>query len=61
MEFARRDLKLSARWLGDERLPETARVWIGATGEQLAIIRGHEDVVNSASFSLDGKQIITAI
>ena len=36
-----------------------ARVWDSATGEALAILEGHEDSVDSAVFSPDGKLVLT--
>lgn len=39
---------------------KTAAVWDIADGQRLALLTGHEGVVNSASFSEDGKFIITA-
>ena len=38
----------------------TARLWDATTGQELAVLRGHEDEVNSASFSPDGARIVTA-
>jgi WD40 repeat protein len=39
---------------------ETARVWDGRTGAEIAVLRGHETDVNSAAFSSDGRRIVTA-
>jgi WD40 repeat protein len=39
---------------------KTARIWDAATGKEIAVLRGHEDVVNSAAFGPDGSRIITA-
>jgi len=36
------------------------RLWDGIGGKDKAILKGHQDIVNSASFSLDGTQLITA-
>jgi WD40 repeat protein len=38
----------------------TARVWDATTGKELVVLRGHEGSINSARFSPDGKQIVTA-
>jgi WD40 repeat protein len=39
---------------------KTARVWDAATGEEVAVLRGHEGGVRSAAFGPDGKRIVTA-
>jgi WD40 repeat protein len=39
----------AARWL-----------WDAATGEQVAVLRGNDDAVLSAAFSLDGARVVTA-
>ena len=39
---------------------KTARIWDAATGKEIAVLRGHEDRVNSAAFSPDGSRIVTA-
>ena len=39
---------------------KTARIWDAATGEEIAVLRGHEGTVNSAAFSPDGARIVTA-
>jgi WD40 repeat protein len=36
------------------------RLWDGRVGRDKAILKGHQDIVNSASFSLDGTQLVTA-
>ncbi len=36
------------------------RLWDGKGGSDKAILKGHQDIVNSASFSLDGTQLVTA-
>ena len=38
----------------------TARVWDAATGAEIAVLKGHEDGVNSAAFSPDGTRVVTA-
>ena len=38
----------------------TARIWDAATGNELTVLRGHEDPVLSAGFSPDGTRIVTA-
>ena len=38
---------------------KTARVWDAATGQALAVLRGHTDAVTGAQFSSDGMQIVT--
>jgi WD40 repeat protein len=38
----------------------TARIWDAATGEEIAILRGHEHSVGKAAFSRDGSRIVTA-
>ena len=39
---------------------KTARVWDATTGNVIAILRGHQDLVRSAAFSPDGSRIVTA-
>jgi WD40 repeat protein len=39
---------------------KAARLWDLASGKQLHILRGHEDAVESAQFSPDGKTVPTA-
>jgi WD40 repeat protein len=41
-------------------LDKTARVWDASSGQEVAILRGHEITVNSASFSPDGTRVVTA-
>jgi WD40 repeat protein len=41
-------------------LDDTARVWDAATGKQIVVLRGHQDIVNSAEFSPDNRRIVTA-
>jgi WD40 repeat protein len=38
----------------------TVRVWDVATGEEVAVLRGHEHHVYSAAFAPDGARIVTA-
>jgi WD40 repeat protein len=38
---------------------KTARLWSALTGEERAVLRGHEDSVNEASFISDGGHIVT--
>src|SRR5262249_25655740 len=38
----------------------TARIWDVATGKTIAVLRGHETNVISASFSPDGRRVVTA-
>src|SRR5262249_8638446 len=51
-----RDVRHLVGVLGDR----TARVWDATTGRELAILKGHTDEVNDATFSIDGSQVITA-
>ena len=39
---------------------KTARLWDAATGQELVVLRGHEDRVSSAVFSPDGARVLTA-
>jgi hypothetical protein len=39
---------------------KTARIWDAATGDEIKVLRGHEDTVWSAAFSADGTRIVTA-
>jgi WD40 repeat protein len=39
---------------------KTARIWDAATAKDIAVLRGHENIVTSAAFSPDGKRIVTA-
>jgi WD40 repeat protein len=41
-------------------LDGTARVWITSSGQQTAVLRGHEHPVSFAAFSPDGKRVVTA-
>ena len=36
---------------------KTARLWEAASGEELAVLRGHEGAVCSAVFSPDGARV----
>jgi len=38
----------------------TVRIWDAASGKEIAVLRGHEDLVHSAAFSPDGSRIVTA-
>jgi WD40 repeat protein len=38
----------------------TARVWDAATGDVELVLRGHGDAVNDASFSSNGRFVVTA-
>ncbi len=38
----------------------TAGIWDVSTGEEIAILRGHDADINSVDFSPDGKQVLTA-
>jgi WD40 repeat protein len=38
----------------------TARIWDAATGNEIAVFRGHEGFVLSAAFSPDGLHVVTA-
>ena len=38
----------------------TARLWDAATGKEIAVLMGHENVVSSAAFSPDGSRVVTA-
>ena len=37
---------------------ETARLWDGADGKEMAVLRGHRNRVNSAAFSPDGPRAL---
>jgi hypothetical protein len=39
---------------------QTARLWDGETGKEIAVLKGHTGAVNSAAFSPDGKRVVTA-
>jgi len=39
---------------------KTARVWDAETGEQLAVLRGHEGSVSTVAFSPDGRRVLTS-
>src|SRR5262249_3462956 len=39
---------------------KTARIWDAATAKEIAVLRGHADVLRSAVFSPDGSRIVTA-
>jgi WD40 repeat protein len=39
---------------------KTARIWDAATAKEIALLRGHDDDVNSAAFSPDGSRIVSA-
>ena len=39
---------------------KTARIWDAASAKEIAVLRGHDGVVNSAAFSPDGSRIVTA-
>jgi len=38
----------------------TARIWDGDTGNELAVLRGHDDAVRGIAWSSDGRQLATA-
>ena len=38
----------------------SARLWDAASGQQLAVLQGHEAGVRSAAFSPDGSKVVTA-
>ena len=38
----------------------TSRVWDADSGKEVLVLRGHDDQINSAEFSPDGKRIVTA-
>jgi WD40 repeat protein len=38
----------------------TARIWDVATGKEIAVLHGHEDIVRSVVFSPDSNHIVTA-
>jgi len=38
----------------------TVRLWDASSGEELAVLRGHEKAVRRAAFSADGTRIVTA-
>src|SRR5262249_57087063 len=38
----------------------TARVWDAAGGKQIAVLSGHDALVQSAAFSPDGSRVVTA-
>jgi WD40 repeat protein len=37
----------------------TVRVWYGSSGQQISILKGHEDWVYSVAFSPDGRRIVS--
>jgi WD40 repeat protein len=39
---------------------KTARIWDAASGKEIAVLRGHQEGVNSAAFSPDGSRIVTS-
>jgi WD40 repeat protein len=41
-------------------MDNTARIWDAATGEEIAVLSGHVNMVDSAAFSPDGTRIVTA-
>jgi WD40 repeat protein len=41
-------------------LDRSARLWDAASGQELAVLRGHEAGVGSAAFSPDGAKVVTA-
>jgi WD40 repeat protein len=41
-------------------LDKTARIWDASSGQEIHVLRGHEDSVSSAAFSPDGTRIVTA-
>jgi WD40 repeat protein len=45
---------------GDSMTKNVAQIWDVATAKQIAVLRGHDDVVGSAAFSPDGSRIVTA-
>jgi WD40 repeat protein len=38
---------------------KTARIWDASTGKEIAVLRGHEDVLLSAAFSPTSARIVT--
>lgn len=38
----------------------TARIWDAETGEQIQVLRGHTDMVDSVRFTLDGRYLLSA-
>jgi WD40 repeat protein len=40
-------------------MDQTARLWDGRTGQEIAVLRGHSDGVVNASFSRDGRRVLT--
>ena len=38
----------------------TAQIWDAATGEEIAVLSGHDGPVSSVHFSADGARIVTA-
>ncbi len=36
------------------------RLWDSLTGEELAVLRGHEDTIRSVAFSPDGDTLVSA-
>jgi WD40 repeat protein len=39
---------------------KTVRIWNATNGFELAVLHGHEDKVNSAAFSPDGRRAVSA-
>ena len=40
---------------------KTVRVWDATTGEQLAVLRGHDGLVTSVAYSPDGRRIASGV
>ena len=47
------------RWIATGGKDKTARVWEVTTGQQVALMRGHEDYVYISDFSPDGTMLLT--
>jgi WD40 repeat protein len=45
---------------GTLRTGACPRVWDGAIAKEIAVLRGHDDLLLSAAFSRDGSRIVTA-
>jgi WD40 repeat protein len=48
------------RFVASASHDKTAAVWDAATGEALAILKGHTKEVDQAQFSPDGTKVLTA-
>jgi WD40 repeat protein len=54
-----RMLITGSRGLVDGSRDSTARLWDVTSGTEVAVLRGHEDRINSVAFSPDGRTVVT--